>query len=68
MKTKEEVIKTLQSLHSDLHQNPEEWENPTLDRYLEAMAAWLDSARMREIREPSWDLICDLLEAGKIYE
>lgn len=68
IKTRNDVIQTLDTLHADLRANPSEWENPTLDRYLEAMSAWLYSARLREVNEPSWELICDLLEAGKIYE
>ena len=68
MKTRENVIQALDALHADLRANPDGWENPSLDRFLAAMSAWLDSARLREVTEPSWDLICDLLEAGKIYE
>lgn len=68
MKTREDVVQTLNKLLTDLKANPEEWENPTLDRFLDAMNAWLDSGKMSQVTEPSWDLICDLLEAGKIYE
>jgi hypothetical protein len=52
----------------DLQQRKDTWENPTLDRYLEAMAAWLDSAKNKQIKEPSWELIGDMFKAGKIYE
>jgi hypothetical protein len=68
MKTREDVVQALNELHADLRANPEGWENPTLDRFLEAMSAWLDSAKLRQVNEPSWELICDLLKAGKIYE
>lgn len=68
MKTREDAVRTLNDLLADLRRNPEGWENPTLDRFLEAMAAWLDSGRVRMVDQPSWDLICELLEAGKIYE
>jgi hypothetical protein len=68
MKTREDVVHTIYSLFLDLKANPDAWENPTLGRFLEAMGAWLDSARISQVAEPSWDLICDLLEAGKIYE
>jgi hypothetical protein len=68
MKTRQDVVNTLTRLHADLQENPDGWENPTLVRYLEAMAAWLDSARVRQEEHASWDLLCDLLEAGRIYE
>ena len=68
MKTREDAVRKMYQLIADLSANPEGWENPTLDRFLEAMAAWLDSAKMSQVSEPSWNLICDLLEAGKIYE
>lgn len=68
MKTREDVVETLNALQRDLRADPDSWENPNLDRFLEAMSAWLDSARLRKVTEPSWELICDLLEAGKIYE
>ena len=68
MKTREDVVNTLNELHSNLRANPEGWENPSLARFLEAMSAWLDSARLRTVDEPSWEFICEMLEAGKIYE
>ncbi len=68
MKTREDVVNTLDALHADLRANPDGWENQSLDRFLEAMSAWLDSSRLRKVNEPSWELICDMLQAGKIYE
>ena len=68
MKTKNDVIETLAFLRQDLQTNRDGWENPTLERYLEAMHAWLTSAKYREVNEPSWDIICDMLQAAKIYE
>ena len=64
----EKVLATLDSLQEDLERNPEEWENPTLSRYLESMRAWLASSQRKCPREPSWELIVDMLEAAKIYE
>lgn len=68
MKTRDDAVKTLEALIESLQANPDEWENPTLERYLDAMAAWLNSAKLREVREPSWELFCQALEAAKIYE
>ena len=64
MKTRDDALETPNKLQDDLLANPDAWENPTLERYLEAMTAWLGDVK----REPSWELICDMLEAAKIYE
>lgn len=68
MKTRDDVVLTLKSLLADLSRDRSSWENPSLERYLDAMAAWLDSARMRDTEKPSWELICEMLEAAKVYE
>lgn len=68
MKTREDAVRTLEGLIASLNAHPDEWENPTLERYLDAMAAWLDSARVRQMQEPSWELFCQALEAAKVYE
>ena len=52
------------------------WENPDLGRYLDAMAAWLESAdncyrntgRTIDSSKPSWQLFADILLAAKVYE
>jgi len=62
------VITTIDELLSDFKVNPKGWENPTLERYLEAMGAWLKDSRNSEKEQPSWELIADMLRAAKIYE
>ena len=44
MKTREDTIATLRQLLLELEEKPETWENPTLESYLEAMAAWLEDS------------------------
>ncbi len=68
MKTCHDVVQTLESLRDNLSRDRGSWENPTLERYLEAMAAWLGAHEMGKMKEPSWELMCEMLEAGKIYE
>lgn len=68
MKTCHDVVQTLESLRDSLSRDRGSWENPTLERYLEAMAAWLDSHATAKVKEPSWELMCEMLEAAKIYE
>ncbi|MFN0064106.1 MAG: hypothetical protein ACKVPX_16485 [Myxococcaceae bacterium] len=48
--------------------NARDWENPSLDGYLEALHAWTDDVGDR-IREPlSWRTFADMLYAAKSYE
>ncbi|MNP56915.1 hypothetical protein D3C76_1516810 [compost metagenome] len=39
--SKEDFLNFLSALRKDLAQHNEEWENPTLDSYLEAMEEWI---------------------------
>lgn len=53
-------------LSHDLAERPDEWENPELGRYLEAMAAWLRDAD-KDVA-PSWAAFADALLAARVYE
>ena len=70
IETRADLAEFVRALLGDLQRKPETWENQTLDRYLEAMAAWIESSG--EVREewdsPSWRYIGELLIAAKIYE
>jgi len=68
MKTREDTITAIHKLLANLEQNPESWENPTLERYLEAMGAWLEGYGNKHNPAPSWEFIIQMLEAAKIYE
>src|SRR5215813_736040 len=41
IKTKQDLGQFVGALRADLATNPERWENPTLDRFREAMEAWI---------------------------
>lgn len=73
--SKEELADFIDALRADLRTDEAEWENPTLEQYLEAMAAWIrvmDRAYENTSRnfpeKPSWKLFADILFAAKIYE
>jgi hypothetical protein len=62
-------------LRADLLSDPDVWENPTLERFLEALSAWTqDMDGYFENRgevtpsEPSWRLVADMLLAARMYE
>ena len=66
--SKTEFIQFVAELRQDLAQNPTEWENPTLERFLEAMAAWLQDTRQRPAEDLSWHFLAQLLIAASSYE
>jgi hypothetical protein len=64
------------SLLQDLHDNRHEWENPTLERFLEATAAYAGSVPgyLKNVRsridpeKPSWELFALILAGACVYE
>jgi len=73
--TKEDFVEFLSDLRNDLLNRPDEWENPTLERFLDAMAAWVDAIQIcsehtgnKELLYPSWKTFAEILYAAKIYE
>jgi len=63
-----DAVKAVGELLEDLRKNPDAWENPTLERYLEALQAWLEDSTGEQDSPPSWDLIVRMLKAARIYE
>ncbi len=75
IKTRNDLSAFVAALRRDLLSSPDDWENATLERYLEALAAWAEDMdgyflnRGEEIpTEPSWRLVGQLLLAAKYYE
>lgn len=75
IETKEDFIEFLKSLRVDFKDHPEEWENNTLGRYLEAASRFTmdcdryyknNDMKMEELSK--WRIFADILYAGKIYE
>ncbi|MEH7452795.1 DUF7660 family protein [Gottfriedia acidiceleris] len=67
VKTKNDFIMFVESLRSDLNTNEVEWENVTLEAYLEAMKAWMtDTDRLSD--SPSWKDFAVILLSGRFYE
>ena len=75
VRSKAQLADFVRALATDLSTNRETWENATLDRYLEALAGWLDDAdgyyRNQGLPvpvEPSWHNVAEMLMAAKMYE
>lgn len=73
--TNKDLSAFVEALRADLLANPDDWENVTLERFLEAMAAWVYSIENvykntgRELPcQPSWKTMAEVLYAAKMYE
>lgn len=70
-----DLIRHVMSLRADLLANSEEWENISLERFLEALAAWVRDMDGYFINrgesppdQPSWALFAQMLCAAAVYE
>jgi hypothetical protein len=68
VRSADDLVAVVRRMHEDLHDKGEqEWENGTLDRFLEALAAVTED-RAFDGREPSWADVADLLVGATGYE
>jgi hypothetical protein len=75
IKTRKDLAAFVHELLHHLRMNPGEWENQTLESYLEALAAWVEDcdgfyANRGETvpQDPSWKFLGEALLAAKVYE
>ncbi len=69
-------IKFLVSLHQDFINNGQEWENKTLDGFLEALTrytadiqGYYDNTNQNiNADKASWQVFADIIQGAKIYE
>ncbi len=73
--TKDDLVRFVKSLREDLLRNPGDWENPELERFLEALAAWIAGCDgyYRNFKLPfphdvTWKFTARALAAASIYE
>ena len=73
--SKTDFVQFVARLRADLTENPDAWENPTLDRFLEAMAAWVAASDdyYRNLGSPvpdnvTWRFFAEALTAARSYE
>jgi hypothetical protein len=73
--TREDLAEFVRQLVADLQSNPADWENRTLDDFLEAMSGWIDGMsgyfknnNLPEPEHPSWSLVATMLGAARTYE
>jgi hypothetical protein len=75
IQTHDDLALFIQHLIQDFRTCPEQWENNTLDAYLEAIAAWVKDMdgyyRNRgdtAPQHPTWRHVGEILLAARIYE
>jgi hypothetical protein len=75
IRSKDDLLVLLTALRQDLVANKEDWENPTLDSYLEAMQGWIQdmdgyysNINQTIPEQPTWKVFADILYAAKMYE
>lgn len=75
IRSREDFVLFVNALSQDLHSNKESWENATLERFLEALGAWvedMDGFYLNEGKpapqQPDWKVFGDILLAARMYE
>jgi hypothetical protein len=75
IQSKADLVAFVHALTRDLQSRRADWENDTLERYLSALARWLEDSdgyyrnQGREIPvTPTWRNFADMLIAAKMYE
>ncbi|MEU4426179.1 hypothetical protein AB0F81_36630 [Actinoplanes sp. NPDC024001] len=70
-----DVARIVELMLADLRAHPQAWENPTLERFLDALAAGLDDLGALHTNrgeampsEPSWKLLAECLVMATGYE
>lgn len=66
--TKAELVTFIANLRSDLVAKPAEWENASLERYLEALHVWINDTTQLDGEEPRWRSMAKALLAARSYE
>ena len=64
IRSREDFVAFVRALSADLYDNPETWENGSLERFLEALAMCADDMDGK----PDWKTVGDMLMAAKRYE
>ncbi len=69
IKNRRDFEKFLELLYEDFKNNKNDWENLTLDHFLESLyASNQDTTDKQNLEQPTWKLFADLLLTAKVYE
>jgi hypothetical protein len=75
LRTRDDLRVFLEKIADSLLEDPEAWENDTLERFLRAWAAWLGDMDgyflnpcIPAPEAPSWQFIAQMILAARVYE
>ncbi|WP_420031390.1 DUF7660 family protein [Streptomyces sp. cg28] len=75
LRDRHDLVAFLRDLHRDFQQRGSEWENPTLDHFLKALATWVEGSESwyRHAGEElpaagDWTFFARALTAATVYE
>lgn len=75
VETRDDFIEFIGALRLDLTTCPDDWQNPNLDGFLEALAAWVQDMDGYYQNNgllvpllPSWKSVAEMMLAAKHYE
>ncbi|WP_063774858.1 DUF7660 family protein [Kitasatospora azatica] len=75
VQSREDLVAFIRDLHAEYLQRGTGWENASLDRFLEALASWIEdspgSYRNRKLELPAegdWTFFARALGAATVYE
>ena len=75
IKTRADFVAFIHSLLRDFRERPEQWENASLEAYLEAIAAWVQDMDGYYLKggeqvpkHLTWKSLGEILLAARIYE
>lgn len=75
VRSREDFVAFVKALSQDLRDNPSTWENANLERFLEALSAWVEDMDGYYLnqgkpvpRQADWKVAADMLMAAKLYE
>ena len=73
--TKADLVRFIETLCADLRANPTEWENRTLETFLEALGSWIDGSDNFFVntgrpvpKDVDWRFLAMTLAAARLYE
>ena len=73
--TREDLAAFVHRMYLDFAAAPHKWENQTLDRFLEALSAWISASPnmwanhgLPEPEQPDWAWVALALSAARYYE
>lgn len=70
--TKQEFILFTENLRTDFMENKEQWENKTIEDYLEAMSSYVEDIdgyyKNINLEMVNWKVFSDILKGSSIYE